>query len=413
MNTPLRWVGLLALVLPAWGCKPKSTESPSGDLGSGISSIDAGRRFTMVLYKDGHVRMLGNPFAPRDTRVWNVGFGDRVEQIAAGAGHACALLASAEVRCMGKPNWGALGYGNEEAVYDPEQAGAVDVGARVQTIAAGHAETCAVVEGGNLQCWGSGQGGRLGYGKRNDIGDSEPPKAAGAVSLGGKVAAVDLGFAGVACAVLEDGGLRCWGQAVQGALGYGRADDVGDDEVPADLGNVPLTTPAARVAVGNTHACALDQAGAVHCWGYGGLGRLGYANTANIGDETTAAQSGPVDVGGAAVQVAAGGAHTCALLQTGAVRCWGLGRGGRLGYANEKDIGDDETPASAGDIDLGGKAVQVSAGWDHTCALLETGDLRCWGLGVGDDEPPSAVPAIDLGSAQREPLSRSSSRQSK
>jgi alpha-tubulin suppressor-like RCC1 family protein len=55
-------------------------------------------------------------------------------------------------------------------------------------------------------------------------------------------------------------------------------------------------------------------------------------------------------VGGPVVQIAAGGDHTCALLDTGAVRCWGRGNFGQLGYGNLNNIGDDETPASAGDI---------------------------------------------------------------
>jgi hypothetical protein len=52
------------------------------------------------------------------------------------------------------------------------------------------------------------------------------------------------------------------------------------------------------------------------------------------------------------IQIAAGFRRTCALLDTGAVRCWGFGLDGRLGYGNNNDIGDDETPASAGDVDV-------------------------------------------------------------
>jgi hypothetical protein len=42
--------------------------------------------------------------------------------------------------------------------------------------------------------------------------------------------------------------------------------------------------------------------------------------------------------------------NTCAVLAGGTVRCWGRGVTGALGYGGEEDIGDDETPASAGDI---------------------------------------------------------------
>ena len=71
--------------------------------------------------------------------------------------------------------------------------------------------------------------------------------------------------------------------------------------------------------------------------------------------------------------------HTCALLDNGRVRCWGNGYWGQLGYGNTNDIGDDEAPASAGDVDVGGVAVQLAVGYSHTCVLLETNRVRCWG----------------------------------
>jgi hypothetical protein len=59
---------------------------------------------------------------------------------------------------------------------------------------------------------------------------------------------------------------------------------------------------------------------------------------------------GAVDVGGAVAELAIGAFHVCVALDTGAVRCWGEGAEGALGYGNTQTIGDDETPASAGDV---------------------------------------------------------------
>src|SRR5207249_6936380 len=89
-----------------------------------------------------------------------------------------------------------------------------------------------------------------------------------------------------------------------------------------------------------------------------------------------------VDVGGPVVQLTAGGLHTCALLEGGKIRCWGNNQYGQLGYGHTLSIGDDETPASAGDVRIGDdvKAVRVVAGANHTCAVLDTGAVRCWGL---------------------------------
>jgi alpha-tubulin suppressor-like RCC1 family protein len=121
--------------------------------------------------------------------------------------------------------------------------------------------------------------------------------------------------------------------------------------------------------------------GEVRCWGTGTFNRLGYGNTNTIGDDETPASAGSVDVGGAVVQLAAGQTHTCALLVTGAVRCWGYGPYGQLGYPNTTEVLG--VPASAGDVDVGGPVSQIVAGYNHTCALLQSGDVRCWGSGYG------------------------------
>jgi alpha-tubulin suppressor-like RCC1 family protein len=89
----------------------------------------------------------------------------------------------------------------------------------------------------------------------------------------------------------------------------------------------------------------------VRCWGHGEFGQLGYANTSYIGDDETPASAGDVDVGpGQARQLALGDYYSCALFEGGALRCWGSSYEGRLGYGNDRRIGDDETPAAAGDV---------------------------------------------------------------
>lgn len=81
--------------------------------------------------------------------------------------------------------------------------------------------------------------------------------------------------------------------------------------------------------------------------------------------------------------LAAGARHTCALLEGGAERCWGDELLRELGLAintfPKATIGDDETPASLGAdglVALGGKAVAISAGYNHVCAARgrETSD---------------------------------------
>jgi len=122
-----------------------------------------------------------------------------------------------------------------------------------------------------------------------------------------------------------------------------------------ELGTVSPTENAsacapAQVAAGAYHTCALLTNGSVRCWGRNTYGPLGYGNTITIGDDEAPKSAGDVKVGGAVTQIAAGSDHTCALLTNGNVRCWGDGSYAPHGYGNTNDIGDNETPASVGDV---------------------------------------------------------------
>ena len=233
---------------------------------------------------------------------------------------------------------------------------------------------------------------------------------------------------GHTCARLDGGEVRCWGFGGSGRLGYGNSQTIGDDETPGAVGPVDLGEGRSAVAIsaGAFHSCALLDNANVRCWGFGGDGRLGYGNTTTIGDDETPGAAGPVALGAGrtAVAVSAGGAHTCALLDDGSVRCWGFGGGGRLGYGIDdpegeaEDIGDDEQPGSVDPIDLGGDpgdkrtAVAISAGQSHTCAVLDNLSVRCWGFGdngqlgygntdtIGDNEKPGSVGPVDLGAGR-------------
>jgi len=333
--------------------------------------------------------------------------------LSAGGWHTCARLETGGVRCWGRADMGQLGYGNVDDIGDdetPASAGDVDVEGPVAEVDAGFRHTCVRLQAGALRCWGFGNSGQLGYANTNDIGDDETPAVAGGVDVGGAVVELAAGFRRT-CGRLDTGSVRCWGDGAFGQLGYGDTVNIGDDEAPVSAGDVDLGGPVVELAGGATHNCALIETGAVRCWGNGEFGRLGYGNTNHIGDDETPAAAGDVNVGGIVVELAAGGFHTCARLDSGAVRCWGQAASGQLGYGNTNDIGDDETPASAGDVDVGGNAVEIAAGHSHTCARLDSGTVRCWGKGsyaqlgygntndVGDDEAPAAAGDVDIGSA--------------
>ena len=370
---------------------------------------------------------IGDDETPGSVGPVDLGPGRTATAISAGAGHTCALLDDNSVRCWGFGGNGRLGYANSNDIGDDESpgwVGRVDLGPgrTAKAISAGGGHTCALLDDNSVRCWGFGSDGRLGYANRDSVGDDESPGSVGPVDLGpGRTAKAISAGDSQTCALLDDNSVRCWGFGNNGQLGYpsptpGNATTatIGDDESPGSVGPVDLGPgrTAKAISAGAGHTCALLDDNSVRCWGFGGNGRLGYANTNTVGDDESPGSVGPVNLGPgrSAKAISAGDSHTCALLDGGSVRCWGYGADGRLGYANTSDVGDDEAPGSVGPVDLGpGRtATAISAGGRYTCARLDDDAVRCWGyaangrLGycnpnnIGDDEHPGSVGPIAL-----------------
>ncbi len=317
--------------------------------------------------------------------------------IATGQYHSCAALVEGSVRCWGYGGDGALGYGDTNSVGDdetPASAGPVNLGLgrTAKTISAGSVHTCALLDDGSLRCWGYGGDGRLGYGNTDSVGASQTPASVGPVDLGpGRTAVAISAGSYHTCAILDDGSVRCWGFGAYGQLGYGNRDSLGATPAttPGKVGPVDLGGHrAVAISAGGRHTCAILDDGSVRCWGLAFNGQLGYGNSNDVGatPDTPPGKAGPVDLGPrrTAKAISAGFDHTCAVLDDGSVRCWGRGFNGQLGYGNTEDVGVSQTPGSVAPVYLGpGRtAVAISAGMDHTCATLADGSVRCWGYGA-------------------------------
>lgn len=341
----------------------------------------------------------------------DIDVGGKVRQIGVGNQHTCALLESGDVRCWGRAHEGQLGRGNPENLGDepgeiPGLEPVVKLGAKAEQIAVGGDHTCALLENGGVRCWGLGNMGQLGYGNPDDVGDDETPASLDRdVPVGGTATSIAAGETHT-CATLEGGAFRCWGEGVWGRLGYGivegtTGNNVGADNTPADMGDVPFMGSVQKLALGDLHTCALLLTGAVRCWGDNTNGELGNGHEGSV---TSAAAARNVRFGGSALDLVAGTTHTCVLLDDHTMRCWGSARYGQLGNGTDNpDIGDDEAPETAVTVHVGGKVRAISAAWGATCAVLETGGLRCWGnaddgrLGygnevqIGDNEYPETA----------------------
>ncbi len=191
------------------------------------------------------------------------------------------------------------------------------------------------------------------------------------------------------CALTQAGAVKCWGHNQKGQLGDGGTVD---RALPVEV--VGLGSGVLAVSVGGDHSCALTVAGAVKCWGGNAFGQLG--------DGTTIDRHAPVQVFGLAsgVQAISAGhrAYTCALGATGAVLCWGANDLGSLGNGN---TAHSNVPTLVWGLSSGVRA--ISAGNAHACAILTAGNgLKCWGynLGgqIGDGSlAPSTVPVDVVG----------------
>ncbi|HEY4058721.1 MAG TPA: hypothetical protein VGM39_19040 [Kofleriaceae bacterium] len=302
--------------------------------------------------------------------------------------------------------------------------------------------TCAL-ENGHAKCWGWGESGALGDGAIDDVGDQEQ-------EMGDALPVVDVGTdrtvlqisggSETNCALLDDGGVKCWGWNAHGNLGLGYETVPNDPQMqPANLGDVPgemgdalpyvklgTGVSAKALSTGPFHACVITNDDRVKCWGDKTSVGVGDNDHGHLGDE-------PGDMGDnlpyaklgegrTAKQIFAMDTRTCATLDNDQLRCWGNNYGGILGLGNTNIYGD--TDATAGDnipyVDLGAgrTALQVVGGDSHTCALLDDHTVKCWGggqgiynqgnLGYGDktirgDEPNEMgdnLPVVDLGAGR-------------
>lgn len=156
------------------------------------------------------------------------------------------------------------------------------------------------------------------------------------------------------------------------------------------------------VAAGGFHTCAVLQNGQLKCWGFGKFGQLGQGNERDIGDELYEMgenlSSISLGSGRSVLQVAAGGLHSCALLDNNAVKCWGDGRYGQLGQENALNVGSASGEMGdnlqAVDLGSGRHAVQISTGAWHSCALLDDASVKCWGAGLSGSATHSALGAL-------------------
>lgn len=383
-----------------------------------------------VLGRDGARQDIADP-----SRIEALDFGTdrRIVQLTAGWHHACVSFEDGHARCWGRNDRGQLGLGHSEDYGDDPGESLANLPdlplAGIVDISAGVSNTCAVVApagatAGRVHCWGSDTNGGLGDTASGAFGDDEPLTALRPVSLDeGELAHRAVAGDSLGCALLLSGAVRCWGNNTWGTLGTGTSCNSGDERVcngtsePRAIRDVQGLGSAFITALelNQAHACALDNQGALWCWGRNDQSRAGYPE-ASLG-ATLRQPPGPVQLGAgvSVVSVGLGVRHGCALDSSGAVRCWGeagpqLGYGlaqsdGTAGIGGTLEPGEQYSQMPGGGVvelamaegsEPAARVWQLAVGGFHACALLERdgtfAGARCWGqnsfgqLGYGSYE---------------------------
>ena len=252
-------------------------------------------------------------------------------------------------------------------------------------VAASGYHTCAINADGGVDCWGDNS-------LRYRLGDASvyqamsPIPALGirdavAISIGDSASGTGRGHT---CVLHADRTVSCWGSSSEGALGQGTPGNAaapqedqtgGDPTVPVVRRAIGLSVPtkvpgisdAVDVSAGGHHTCVVHADGGASCWGSNYSGQLG--------DGTPQPRDWPARVTGLSdlVAISTGNVHTCALHAGGTVSCWGGNYYGQLGDGTRSSR---RSPSKVKNLD---DAVTVSASSGYTCAVRESGEVSCWG----------------------------------
>ncbi|WP_353661713.1 hypothetical protein [Hydrogenimonas sp. SS33] len=349
--------------------------------------------------------------------------------LSAGWHHTCAVVdtsGAGEVKCWGDNAYGELGDGTQRDSVSPVTVKTAQ-GTPLQHVTAVSASryyTCALTGDGHVWCWGYNEGGKLGDGKLDttlggtlnatqqqaleqyfdDENISAVPVEVLTDANTPLTGAVQISAGSWhACALINDGTVKCWGQNFDGALGIGK--DPNDFDVANALSdrnefqklfwpyavtvveNNTSTQPldhVVQVAAGSSdHTCALLDSGKVTCWAWNG----GSDGELGIDDTNTAYATAPAgfvkdESGGDLTDVrkiAAGGDFTCALLNSGGVKCWGWNVAGQVGNESTASVAHAVSVKDANGNPLTGVKEIFSERGNHTCALMNDNSVQCWG----------------------------------
>lgn len=346
--------------------------------------LSVGKNFSCALLQDDSVACWGSNTAGQLGNGSNSdsaapvavnGLSD-VTALTSGIDHSCAIQSDNTVWCWGNNTYGQLGDASQTASNQPVQI----TGLYAQSISAGAHFSCALKTDNTSVCWGLNQWGQLG---NNSTDTALTPVA---VMDGADMAKLYAGH-NYGCAILHNNRAKCWGINVE-QMGFATSTY----SVNGLLTKAALAQ-AVEVQAGSQHFCLRLLDNSMQCWGNNQYGQLGTGGKSAGNVQTSTAKAVNIsDV----VTITAGARHSCAVLSSGQVQCFGDNTSGQLG--NGTNISSNN-PVTVSDMV---SAELVGAGENHSCALLGDDTVQCWGnnahrqLGGGDYFTSSVPVAVSI-----------------
>jgi alpha-tubulin suppressor-like RCC1 family protein len=319
------------------------------------------------------------------------------KNIVAGGANTCALTDQGKIKC-----WGVNGGYDDNNVRGDKTGdmAALDnvnlgIGRNAKGIAAGMFHSCVILDNNQVKCWGYNSNGQLGYDDAKNRGVAYGEMAdLRYVNLGvGRTAKSITVAPSNTCAILDNDKVKCWGFTGYQEVGHPEKLSIGDNvgEMAAlDYVKLGINRTAKSISLGSNHVCAILDNDLVKCWGDNYRGSLGYDNNVQGLWALGVSYRDPFDyvnlgVGRTAKSISAGDASTCAILDNGQLKCWGNNEFGQLGYDDTTSRGDKEGDIAAlknVNLGVGRTAKSIAAGIRHTCVILDNNQVKCWGSNV-------------------------------
>jgi alpha-tubulin suppressor-like RCC1 family protein len=267
-------------------------------------------------------------------------------RVSVGSRHVCALeIGTGAAFCWGRNGAGQLGvptsttFSTTPVAVDPPAGGST---LAFTSISAGGGMTCAVTAAGAEFCWGAGFGAAPvqqpravstttaanGFSCRMDgigvwcDGAPFPASQTGGFSVLGQATTANH-----VCAIDTATQTWCWGNNSHGQLGNG--------SMFGSKKQVNAPSALNAIATGMNHSCALSG-NVAFCWGNNFSGELGIGTQAGMTNAPTRVTNGPTTP--TWTKISTGARHTCAIDNNGAIWCWGNNYLGQLGNGGKIDF---------------------------------------------------------------------------